>query len=220
MVDLSSEEDLQKKFRFDYAKLQLLEKDLSDSPFDQFNDWFEAYVALNPSAPNAMTLSTVSEQGQPSSRVVLLSRFSKKGFVFFSHYLSQKGQDLSVNSRACLQFFFVQQERCIYVKGDVSKLSRKESLTYFRSRPRDSQISALLSKQSQSVSHRDCLDSEFIFYKNKYEGKPIPLPKNWGGYCLRPIFFEFWQGRVSRLHDRLCYVQDKKGAWKINRLYP
>ena len=207
--------------RVTYGKGSLDESTSGDCPFNLFSSWFNEHQArVNSQLANLMSISTVSAEGRPHSRHVLLGRFSYEGFVFFTNYHSQKGKDLETNPFAQMLFFFEKQERSIKVEGVVKKISKEESLTYFKSRPRESQLAALVSRQSHVLQSRQQLEDEFEVARKKYQDRDIPLPDDWGGYCLEPNLFEFWQGRASRLHDRLEYRQESDDSWVIRRLYP
>lgn len=194
-------------------------KNLASNPFQQFAHWLEAAVKHQVSKPDAMTLSTASKTGVPSSRIVLLKGFSEDGFIFFSNYASPKGRDLQDNPRASLLFFFHEQERQIRIFGRVKKIPQQDSKRYFQMRPLDAKIASSISAQSKPIANREVLEQKFQALQKKFEGKDIPCPKSWGGYCLIPIWFEFWQGRKHRLNDRFLYK--KKGSrWVIERLQP
>eukprot|EP01047_Picozoa_sp_COSAG01_P000253 COSAG01_NODE_4_length_55812_cov_1344.168109_15_plen_227_part_00 len=215
--------NLQDYFRVDYVKneAELLESQVSISPFQQFSEWFKLYVLSKPDVPNAMTLSTVSADLQARSRIVLMSEFDEKGFVFYSDYNSAKGDDLRNNPNACLQFFFANQERLVRIQGLVKKISRERSELYFRSRPRASQLSAFVSNQSHAVKSRSVMDALYRASDKNFLDQDIPMPDDWGGYCLSPNYFEFWQGRPNRFHDRLVYrLSRDKQSWQIDRLFP
>jgi pyridoxamine 5'-phosphate oxidase len=211
----SSLSDLRKEYSLKY----LTKKDVSPDPFKQFHTWFEEAKASITGEPNAMILSTSDQNGKPSSRVVLLKGFSEKGFVFFTNYGSRKGNDLESNPFTALLFFWGELERQVRIEGRVEKISQKESSEYFGTRPRLSQIGALASIQSKVIEKRSDLEDAFHKLDKEFEGKEIPLPGNWGGYIVVPEYFEFWQGRRSRLHDRISYRQDAS-LWKIERLSP
>jgi len=205
--------------RRDYAREELVESSVEDNPIDQFVIWFEQAVSSNMLDPNAMTLSTATRNGVPSSRIVLLKRVEKQGFRFYTNYSSRKGEELEENPRAALCFYWPSLERQVRVQGIVEKLSEEESETYFQQRPRSSKIGAWASKQSSRVSSRAELEEKFEEIKRKYKNKEVPLPEFWGGYILKPNRIEFWQGRKSRMHDRICYEKDGE-KWVIFRLSP
>lgn len=170
--------------------------------------------------PNAMTLATVNRNGEPDARVVLLRGLDKKGFVFFTNYQSRKGKALTAKKKACLNFFWPELQRQIRIKGTVEKISSKASDDYFRSRPRESQIGAWASIQSEPMDDRLVLEQRFVDFERKFAGKPVPRPANWGGFRLIPTHVEFWQGRPSRLHDRIAYDKQRSGKWSVIRLHP
>lgn len=207
--------------RKSYSKSSLSELTAEPDPYDQFKPWFEANIKFNPTEPNAMVLSTVGEAGRPSSRVVLLKWYdASMGFLFFSNYESRKGRELKTNPQASLLFYWPEQERQVRIEGKVKKVSRSLSEEYFHSRPRGSQVGAWTSDQSQPVPNREYIDrinQELEKFFKSYE--PVPLPPFWGGYTLVPDYFEFWQGREDRLHDRIAYRLKRK-KWSIERLSP
>jgi pyridoxamine 5'-phosphate oxidase len=205
--------------RTDYTKHGLLEKDLAADPFTQFGRWFDQALSAHIDEPNAMTLATASLDGQPSARVVLLKGFDQNGFVFYSNYESRKGRELDQNNKAALLFFWSSLERQIRIEGVIEKVSVEESKQYFDSRPEGSRIGAWSSRQSASISSRDILEENFNKFSQSFAQQDIPLPPYWGGYRLKPHVFEFWQGRESRLHDRLRY-RFADDRWHIDRLSP
>ena len=205
--------------RTDYTKFSIDELGLKANALDQFIAWFTHAVNINVSEVNAMVLSTVSENGVPSARILLLKGIENGGFTFFTNYNSTKGSDLAVNPNACLTFFWRELEQQIRVTGIVEKIDENLSEAYFHSRPRGSQISALASNQSSIVNRREDLTDEIERLEKLYENKEIPRPENWGGYVLKPTSVEFWQGRSSRLHDRFLY-SEVEGVWQIERLAP
>lgn len=204
--------------RHDYGKFKLDESSISDNPFVQFKIWFDEALEGKFADPNAMVLSTVNAEGKPSSRVLLLKGYNEKGFVFYTNYGSRKGNDLEVNPNASILFFWDKFERQIRIEGIVSKITPEESNEYFQSRPYTSRLGAIASKQSQPLPSRFTLIRDVAKLMAKYPVN-VPLPETWGGYRLVPDYFEFWQGRESRLHDRFRF---KKviGKWNIERLYP
>jgi pyridoxamine 5'-phosphate oxidase len=205
--------------RKQYMLKHLSEDDIAIDPFLQFQAWWDQAVTAAIDEVNAMTLATASSDGVPSARIVLLKGFSEKGFVFFSNYKSFKGQQLADNPKACLVFFWKELERQVRLTGLVSRLSNEESDAYFYSRPKDSQIGAVVSPQSQ-VIERSWLDEAYAKAVNEAETKGITRPAHWGGYLVKPVIAEFWQGRPSRLHDRIQYSLEDDGSWKIERLAP
>lgn len=206
--------------RKDYSLSGLLEKDLARDPFRQFEQWFQEAEAAKVIEPNAMTLSTAAREGRPSARTVLLKGMDARGFVFYSNYASRKGLELAANPYATLLFPWLALERQVIVEGSLSQVSREESAVYFHSRPRASQLGAWVSQQSSIISGRAPLEAAFKAVEKTYAGAEVPLPPNWGGYRLAPTSIEFWQGRRSRLHDRLRYRRETNGTWTIERLAP
>jgi pyridoxamine 5'-phosphate oxidase len=205
--------------RREYASRALTESDALDDPIQQFSLWFGEALKSELLDTNAMTLATASRDGGPSARIVLLKGFDEAGFVFFTNYESAKARDLDDNPRACLLLFWAALERQVRITGRVSKTSAQESETYFQSRPFESQIGAWASAQSRTLHDRAALETRYAELAAKYAGGPIPLPPFWGGYRVAPETIEFWQGRKSRLHDRLLYAK-RAGAWVRSRLAP
>jgi pyridoxamine 5'-phosphate oxidase len=197
----------------------LLEADVLRDPRQQFERWLADAIAMKMKEPTAMTLATVDARGRPHSRVVLFKGLRKGGFSFFTNYASAKGADLAASARAALTFWWDRLERSVRVEGRVKKLSRAEALAYFRTRPRGSQLGALVSRQSKVVRSRAELDARYLDLERRYQGRDIPLPDTWGGYVVLPESIEFWQGRRGRLHDRLRY-RLRSGRWIIERLEP
>ncbi len=207
--------------RRDYSLAGLTEKDLAKDPFRQFDAWFQEAEAAKIPEPNAMVLATSSREGRPSTRTVLLKALDGRGFVFFSNYESRKGRELEANSFASLMFPWIALERQVIVEGSIVKVTREESAAYFQARPRASQLAAWVSRQSSVVPDRASLESSMKALEQKYAGSEVPLPPHWGGYRLSPDTVEFWQGRRSRLHDRLRYRREKAGGdWIVERLSP
>jgi len=204
--------------RQSYEKGVLLESEASPSPFDQFRRWFDEALAAKVPEPNAMTLATVDASGQPSARTVLIKGYDERGFTFFTNYLSRKGLELAANPRAALLFFWQPLERQVRIEGTVEQVPPEESDEYFHSRPAGSRIGAWTSEQSKPVT-REVLEARERQFRARYGDQP-PRPPHWGGYRLVPTAFEFWQGRPSRLHDRLRYLPDGKSGWQIDRLSP
>lgn len=197
----------------------LLEADLAAEPLAQLAAWLEAAQSAGMFEPTAMTLATVGADGRPSARIVLYKGPHEGGLTFYTNYASRKGNELAPDAPAALVFWWDRLERSVRVEGRVRKLPRAMSEQYFQSRPRLSQLAAHTSRQSQVVSGRAELDRRLAETEQRFEGKPVPLPEDWGGYVLQPDRFEFWQGQVGRLHDRLVYRRD--GAqWRIERLEP
>src|SRR5690606_20202260 len=207
--------------RTDYTKLQLDESMLKENPFQQFSEWMEAAIQANVMEPNAMTIATVSKDGKPSSRIVLLRGFDDKGFVFFTNYESKKGIELLENPHIALNFFWPALERQIRIEGAVSKISYEDSLTYFQSRPKESQISAWASPQSHTIENRSVLEEKVKQLEEQYATQEVlPKPEFWGGYLVTPTYFEFSQGRANRLHDRLVFEKTPENAWQVKRIAP
>jgi len=205
--------------RREYKLNKLSEETVQKNPFRHFEIWFKDVIKFELTEQNAMILATANGKGKPSARVVLLKGITNHGFKFFTNYKSAKGKNLSDNPNASLLFYWADLERQVRVEGSIKKLSRKESEEYFNSRPIESRLAAWASEQSKVIPDRNYLESRYKKFEEKFSGKKIPLPPNWGGYILVPYYFEFWQGRVNRLHDRICYKK-QKGKWKIFRLAP
>lgn len=205
--------------RKDYGLAGLTEKDLARDPFRQFEKWFQEAEAAKIPEPNAAVLATVGRDSRPSARVVLLKGVDGRGFVFFTNYESRKGRELEVNPQAALVFPWIALERQVIVEGKVTRVSREEAEAYFHSRPRASQLAAWASPQSTAIAGRAVLEESYKVVEKKYAGQTVPLPPQWGGYRLAPDAVEFWQGRRSRLHDRLRYRREG-GAWVVERLAP
>ena len=206
--------------RSEYAAHGLRRADLHSDPIKQFSAWFAAALAAEIRDANAMTLATATPAGRPSARIVLLKGFDERGFVFFTNYLSEKGQQLEANPHAALVFYWVQLERQVRISGPVEQTSREDSAAYFHSRPAGSQLSAWASKQSEAIDSRRILDARLEEMKERYHTGAIPLPPHWGGYRLNPEAIEFWQGWPNRLHDRFRYSRQTEGGWTIDRLAP
>ena len=206
--------------RQEYTQMGLTRENLNPEPISQFQQWFEEATLAEVAEPNAMTLATASEAGCPSVRTVLLKKVDQQGFVFFSNYSSRKAQQIDHNPRAAIHFLWKELERQIKIEGQASKISRAESLSYFRSRPRGSQIGAWCSPQSQTIDSREVLDRQFAAISQRFEAQEIPLPEFWGGYRIVPHRFEFWQGRPNRLHDCFVYLPSGNQTWAIERLAP
>lgn len=205
--------------RRDYNQKSLDENSICENPFEQFEIWLSEAVAQNVFEPNAMVLSTASKEGKPSARVVLLRGFDGEGFTFFTNYDSRKAREIAENPRASLLFFWAEIERQARIEGIATKASAEISDSYFASRPRESQIGAWISPQSEPIASREILEKKYAELAEEWDGKEIKRPPNWGGFVVKPSVFEFWQGRESRLHDRLVYTKVGK-SWKIERLAP
>ncbi len=205
--------------RKDYKLRSLSELEVANNPFDQFTTWWNEAIASNIDEVNAMTLATADAIGRPSARIVLLKGMSENGFEFFTNYDSSKGKEMAVNDKVALVFFWKELERQIRIEGTVSKLSEGESDKYFFSRPMESRIGAWSSPQSSIIENRAVLDENVLQTKASFEGKEITRPSFWGGYIVKPENIEFWQGRSSRLHDRIVYFLENS-SWKIKRLAP
>jgi pyridoxamine 5'-phosphate oxidase len=206
--------------RQNYSRKKLTEKKAETDPFKQFNKWWKQVLKAKITEPNAMTLATASSDGFPSARIVLLKDLSKEGFVFFTNYDSYKGKQLAENPKACLVFFWKELERQVRITGLISKLPPDENQNYFQSRPKESQLGAVVSPQSQVIQSREWLLSQFSEMRKSSKGDILTCPLNWGGYVVKPIIVEFWQGRPGRLHDRLQYTLLDDGSWKLERLAP
>jgi len=206
--------------RNDYSLAGLAEKDLARDPFRQFEKWFQEAAGAKIPEPNAMVLSTADGDARPSARIVLLKGLDGRGFVFYTNYESRKGRALDRNPLASLLFPWIALERQVIVEGPVAKVPREESETYFHSRPRPSQLAACAAQQSSLITGRAVLEESLKALEIKYAGREVPLPPNWGGYRLSPETIEFWQGRRSRLHDRLRYRRAHDGDWVVERLAP
>lgn len=208
------------ELRQSYTKDSFSEADLLDSPFDQFEKWFQQAVDSELEEPNAMCLATVSASGQPSTRVVLLKDFSEKGLTFFTNYESRKAEELEATGRAAANFLWLPLQRQVNVTGKVERIPRAESLKYFISRPFGSQLGAWSSPQSKVITSRSILETKLDQMKRKFAEGKVPLPDHWGGYRIIPETFEFWQGRPNRLHDRFVYRIGDDGTWVSERLAP
>lgn len=206
--------------RKNYSKKKLSEKKADNNPLRQFAKWWKQAVDSKIDEVNAMTLATASSDGIPSARIVLLKGVGEEGFTFFTNYNSFKGQQLTENPKACLVFFWKELERQVRITGLVEKISPTASDEYFHSRPVNSQLGALASPQSQVVENRKSLDERYKELKAQLKNKTIERPQHWGGYIVKPVIIEFWQGRPGRMHDRLQYTLDDNGSWKIERLAP
>ena len=214
MKDLSN-------YRKSYEKSELLETNIPEDPINLFNRWFhETEDFSNIEEVNAMTVSTIGLDGFPKSRVVLLKKFNEEGFIFYTNYNSEKGKAILNNPNVCLSFFWHSMERQIIIKGIAEKTSATISDNYFASRPDGSKLGAIVSPQSEVIPSREFLDTKLKELEKQFESKEIPRPENWGGFLIRPIEVEFWQGRANRLHDRIRYKLEDNFNWKIDRLSP
>jgi len=206
--------------RKEYSSAFLNEEDVNQNPFKQFELWMHQAVEAEILEPHAMTVSTVSVEGKPSSRIVLLRGFDENGFVFYTNYNSHKGNEMAQNKYACLNFFWPDLERQIRIEGSIVKIDQQISTAYFHSRPRESQIGAWASIQSAVIENRKVVEDAFVHFTEKFKDlEVIPKPEHCGGYNIKPTSIEFWQGRPSRLHDRLRYSLENSN-WKIERLSP
>ena len=214
MKDLSN-------YRKSYEKSELLETNIPEDPINLFQKWFyETEEFGNLEEVNAMTVATIGLDGFPKSRVVLLKKFNEEGFIFYTNYNSEKGKAIINNPNVCLSFFWQTMERQVIIKGIAEKTSDIVSDNYFNSRPDGSKLGAIVSSQSETIPSRDFLDNKLKELETEYEGKEIPRPNHWGGFLIRPIEVEFWQGRANRLHDRIRYKLENNYNWKIDRLSP
>lgn len=208
-------------YRRSYEKHQLLEEEILKDPFELFRSWLKEIEAANEvEEVNTMTVSTIGLDGYPKSRIVLLKEYDHEGFVFFTNYLSEKGKAISKNAKICLSFFWPKSERQIIIKGVAKKTSAEDSVAYFKSRPRGSQLGAWASEQSSIVVSRTFLEVRLKELEEKYKDLAVPKPPFWGGYKVIPREFEFWQGRPNRLHDRIYFSKEAGMEWNIDRLAP
>jgi len=208
-------------YRKSYEKQELLKKNLSDNPLEVFQKWFhEVDANFNGGETNAMTISTIGLDGFPKSRVVLLKKFTYEGFIFYTNYKSEKGKAIANNPNVCLSFFWPEAERQVIIKGKAEKIAENLSDGYFESRPRGSQLGALVSNQSETIEDRSVMEKSLKALEKDYEGKEITRPKFWGGYIVKPVEIEFWQGRPNRLHDRIRYQLNENYDWIQDRLSP
>lgn len=206
--------------RIDYKMKTLLETDVAANPITQFGVWWQEALDSKIDEVNAMTLATVTTEGLPDARIVLLKGYNENGFVFFTNYQSAKGLQMAHNAHACLVFFWKELERQVRVNGTVEQVSAADSDAYFNSRPAASRIGAWSSPQSQVIASRGVIEAKEEQYTNQFANQAIPRPPHWGGYVVKPQAVEFWQGRPSRLHDRIRYVLQPNNDWLIERLAP
>jgi len=206
--------------RQEYKLAELTEKKIAKNPIKQFEQWFQDAMNANIYEPNAMVLATTSIDRKPTARVVLLKGVDEQGFIFYTNYLSAKGKEIARNPVVALVFFWAELGRQVRIEGTVEKLNKLVSERYFHSRPRASQLAAIASPQSQILNTREELEETWKQLDEKYENQTIPKPAHWGGYIVKPQIIEFWQGRESRLHDRIVYKKSDKRNWKITRVAP
>ena len=207
-------------FRNEYISDGINEGTLKDNPIDQFEVWFNEAVTNKLNEPNVMSLSTIQADGKPSNRILLLKGFNENGFVFYTNYDSRKGKELEGNNHAAMTFLWLELYKQVRIEGEVYRVSEDESDSYFNSRPRGSQIGAWVSAQSQPINNRAELERKVVEIEQRFKGKHVRRPENWGGYCLIPNIIEFWQGRASRLHDRIEYKIGENSIWTKQRLSP
>jgi len=208
-------------YRKNYKKGELTKNTVPENPMELFQKWFHFVDQLDTvDEANAMTIATIGLDGFPKSRVVLLKQFTYEGFIFYTNYNSEKGKAIANNNKVCLSFFWHVAERQIIIKGSAEKIAENLSDGYFESRPRGSQLGALVSNQSQPIVNRAVLEDQLKQLEKKHEGVEIPRPDFWGGFIVKPIEFEFWQGRTNRLHDRIRYQLQDDYNWTIERLSP
>ncbi|WMJ74405.1 pyridoxamine 5'-phosphate oxidase [Cytophagaceae bacterium ABcell3] len=205
--------------RKDYKKKSLSEEETTYKPLDQFSQWLNEAITANVCEPTAMNFSTVSKDCRPTSRILLLKEVNEKGLVFFTNYQSRKGKELEENPAGCITFFWPELERQVRIEGFVEKISEEESEKYFKSRPFLSRVGATISPQSTEIS-KEVLEKKFEEAQNTYSEENLQKPEHWGGFCLIPDYFEFWQGRPGRLHDRICYKSSGENEWVKARLAP
>ncbi len=206
--------------RESYESSFLLEEHCDPNPFKQFDKWFQNALDDNLIEPNAMQIATVGKDLQPSVRTVLLKSFDTDGFIFYTNYASKKGMQMAENEKVSLLFWYREHERQIRIEGIANKTSYESNDIYFHSRPKESQLAATISTQSKVIDNRAMLEKLFEEKNKEYQDKEVPLREDWGGYIITPHLFEFWQGRKSRLHDRIQYTNQTNQSWKIERLSP
>lgn len=208
-------------YRKTYQKSELLENSISDNPMEVFQKWFyEVEEVGGIDEPNTMTISTLGIDGFPKNRIVLLKKYTHEGFIFYTNYKSEKGIAIQDNPNVCLSFFWPNMERQVIIKGKAEKIAENLSDGYFESRPEGSRLGAIVSDQSEVIPSREFLEEKLKLAEEEYQDKEITRPKHWGGYIVRPVSIEFWQGRPNRLHDRIRFSLQKDFDWKIERLAP
>lgn len=203
-------------FRRNYTKFRLEDDAIKLEPLAQFNQWFQEAVEDGTFEANAMIVATVDKNNSPNTRVVLLKQVLEEGFIFYTNYESQKGIDISHNKQGSILFFWEKMERQVRIKGTIEKIPEELSDDYFNARPPASQIGAIISKQSAPLDSRKTLEDAF----QHFDKTKIARPKHWGGYIVKPVYFEFWQGRANRLHDRIIYKKQNNNTWEVERIYP
>lgn len=206
--------------RHDFSKQTLLEDEINNNPLLVFEKWFKEAVDSEIKEVQAFSLATVSEMSQPTIRIVYLRSFDENGFVFYTNYHSRKAKDIEVNSMVCMNFFWHELERQIRIEGKITKISPAESDEYFKMRPKESQIGAWASQQSSILKNREELEGKIKYHEDINKNKDVERPEQWGGYRIKPHYYEFWQGRPSRLHDRIAFELEFNGLWTKKRLAP